>query len=153
MNGQVSLLNKKLSEQPEKKTSGVKVYIEDADGNSYSTRLTSDAMTIEDAILQAVRNFNKNIHAELPENPHLFELYAAKNGKKDTGLPSFEKSQPLNKVGKERFFLVCLSKEFRLLSNQSLPSVKPFSMDMGGDKEKKEESVSEKGGFCFCGGW
>jgi hypothetical protein len=67
MNGQVSLLNKKLSEQPEKKSAGVKVYIEDADGNSYSTRLAPEvAATIEDAILQAVRNFNHNIHAELP---------------------------------------------------------------------------------------
>jgi hypothetical protein len=66
MNGQVSLLNKKLSEQPEKKSAGIKVYIEDADGNSYSTRVGPEAVTIEDAIVFAVRNFNKNIHAELP---------------------------------------------------------------------------------------
>lgn len=72
MNGQVSLLNKKLSEQPEKKTSGVKVYIEDADGNSYSTRLGPEAITIEDAIVHAVRNFNRNIHAELPEAPEMY---------------------------------------------------------------------------------
>lgn len=153
MNGQISLLNKKLSEQPEKKATGVKVYIEDADGNSYSTRIGPEAVTIEDAILQAVRNFNRNIHADLPETPELYELFAAKNGKKDTGLPSFEKSQPVGKVGKERFFLVCLSKDFRLLSNQTLPSLKPRSMEIGNEKEKREESTIEKSGFCFCGGW
>jgi hypothetical protein len=59
----------------------------------------------------------------------------------------------VGKVGKERFFLVCLSKDIRLLSNQTLPSVKPRSMEIGSEKEKREESNSEKGGFCFCGGW
>lgn len=89
----------------------------------------------------------------MPESAELYELYAAKNGKKDTGLPSFEKSQPVGKVGKERFFLVCLSKDFRMLSNQTLPSVKPRSMDIGSEKERRQESNAEKGGFCFCGGW
>jgi hypothetical protein len=103
--------------------------------------------------LQAIKHFNSNIHAQLPENPQLFELYAAKNGKKDTGLPSFEKSQSISKVGKEKFFLVCLSKEFRLMSNQSLSTIKTISVEISGEKTKKVESGSEKGGFCFCGGW
>lgn len=62
-------------------------------------------ITIGDAILQAVKQFNHNIQAHLPENIKFYELYAAKNGKKDTGLPSFEKTQPIKKVGKEKFYL------------------------------------------------
>lgn len=47
MNNQISLLNKKMSEaQPEKKGSSFKVYIEDSEGNTYSTKLTQDLSTI-----------------------------------------------------------------------------------------------------------
>jgi hypothetical protein len=47
MNNQVSLLNKKISEaQPEKKGQSLKVYIEDAEGNTYSTKLNQDVTTI-----------------------------------------------------------------------------------------------------------
>ncbi len=64
MNNQVSLLNKKISEaQTDKKTPNFKVYIEDAEGNSYSTKLSEDVSTIEDAIVQSIKNFNKNINA------------------------------------------------------------------------------------------
>lgn len=89
-NNQISLLNKKMSEaQPEVKGKSYKVYVEDNEGNSYSTKLSGEINTIQDAILGAVRNFNKNIHSSFPENAQFYELYAAKNGKKDTGLPSF----------------------------------------------------------------
>lgn len=74
-NNQVSLLNKKMSEMKEttieKKTS-YKVYIEDQSGNSYSTKLSDDILTINDAIVQAVKQFNHNIQANLPENPKYY---------------------------------------------------------------------------------
>jgi hypothetical protein len=63
----------------------------------------------------------------------MYELYAAKNGKKDTGLPSFEKHQPIYKVGKEKFFLVCLCKNFDLLLNQSLSMIKTGTLNISED--------------------
>lgn len=102
MNNQVSLLKKKLSETPKhsQKTHPYKVYIEDQDGNTYSTKLHGYVETIEDAILLAIVNFNHNLNAGLPQNPELYELYVAKNCKRDTGLPSLEKTQPIQRVGK-----------------------------------------------------
>jgi hypothetical protein len=140
MNGQISLLNKKLSEAPttSSKTS-YKVYIEGDNGSVYSTKLHSEVETVNDAISQAIKNFNQNLKSNLPHNIDLYELYAAKNGKRDTGLPSFEKTQPLSKVGKERFFLVCLAKDVRLLSSESLISSKAMEMKFE-EKSKKGES-------------
>jgi hypothetical protein len=88
--GNVSLLNNKMTQViPAKKTPVYKVYIEDAEGSSYSTRLSSEVVTIDDAITEAISNFNRNLGADLPIGSHLYELYACKNGKRDTGLPSF----------------------------------------------------------------
>ena len=71
-NNQVSLLNKKMSEiQVEKKIS-YKVYIEDDNGNSYSTKLSDDVITINDAIIQSVKQFNQNMKTNLPNNPQLY---------------------------------------------------------------------------------
>lgn len=150
----VSLLNKKLSQTANNpnKTNSYKVYIEDVDGNTYSTKLHSDVETINDLIIEAVSRFNNNLNAGLPLNPDLYELYAAKNCKRDTGLPSFEKTQPIERVGKDRFFLVCLSRDCRFLSEQSFSSVKPISIDFE-PKIKKLESGKEKASFCICGGW
>ena len=90
LEGHVSLLNKKISQvSPAKKSASYKVYIEDPEGKSFSTKLSADVTTIGDAIAEAVSNFNHNLGVELPLGTHLYELYAAKNGKKDTGLPSF----------------------------------------------------------------
>jgi len=51
MNGQVSLLNKKLSEAPTQQTTPhYKVYIEDENGKVYSTKLHPELATINDAI-------------------------------------------------------------------------------------------------------
>jgi hypothetical protein len=73
MNGQVSLLNKKLSEAPqEKKLPSYKVYIEDDNGTSYSTKLHNDVETVNDAIMQAVSNFNHNLNAHLPQESALY---------------------------------------------------------------------------------
>lgn len=44
---QISLLNKKMSEaQPEVKGKSYKVYVEDNEGNSYSTKLSGEINTI-----------------------------------------------------------------------------------------------------------
>ena len=46
-NNQISLLNKKMSEaQPEVKGKSYKVYVEDNEGNSYSTKLSGEINTI-----------------------------------------------------------------------------------------------------------
>ncbi len=59
---QVSLLNKKISEaQTDKKACNFKVYIEDSEGNSYSTKLSEEVNTIEEAIVQSIKNFNKTL--------------------------------------------------------------------------------------------
>lgn len=74
MNIPVSLLNKKLSQTPSnpQHTNSYKVYIEDTDGNTYSTKLHSEVETIKDLILEAVSRFNHNLNAGLPTNPDLY---------------------------------------------------------------------------------
>lgn len=140
MSTQVSLLNKQLSEIPTANSQPhYKVYIEDDRGSVYSTKLSGSVETVNDAISQAIKNFNHNLHVNLPNDTALYELYAAKNGKRDTGLPSFEKKQPLSNVGKERFFLVFADKKVRVLSGESLNSVKTLEMNFDG-KSKKAES-------------
>jgi hypothetical protein len=83
----VSLLYKKLSEVQPNRVQSFKVYIEDHEGRSYSTKVKS-GQTVEEAIGEAVLNFNRDLEAGLPEDPSLYELYPAKAGRKDTGLPA-----------------------------------------------------------------
>lgn len=70
----VSLLNKKLSQTPNEphKSNSYKVYIEDVDGNTYSTKLHSEVETINDLIIEAVSRFNHNLNAGLPLNADLY---------------------------------------------------------------------------------
>ena len=90
----VSLLKKDLTEVSTiKKTSPYKVYIEDHDGSTYSTKIPADVQTVEDAIIAAIKKFNQNLGAGLKLNPNFYELYVAKNGRRDSGLPSLEKNQ------------------------------------------------------------
>lgn len=73
MDGHISLLNKKLSEAPsDTKTPNYKVYIEDDSGSVYSTKLYEEVETINDAISQAIKNFNHNLNIDLP---HEISLY------------------------------------------------------------------------------
>jgi hypothetical protein len=73
MNGNISLLNKKLSEATsDKKSSQYKVYIEDDNGSVYSTKLHEEVETINDAVLQAIKNFNKNLNTDLPHDISLY---------------------------------------------------------------------------------
>jgi hypothetical protein len=68
----VSLLNNKMAQViPAKKIPVYKVYIEDAEGSSYSTRLSSEVVTIDDAITEAISNFNRNLATDLPIGSHL----------------------------------------------------------------------------------
>lgn len=60
--------------------------------------------------MEAVKKFNNNLGAGLTANPDLYELYVAKGGRRDSGLPSLEKGQSIEKVGRGKFFLVCLQK-------------------------------------------
>ena len=68
-NNQVSLLNKKMSEMTVEKKLTYKIYMQDLNGKSYSTRLNEDVVSINDAIIQAIKQFNQNINAHLPTNP------------------------------------------------------------------------------------
>jgi cold shock CspA family protein len=91
---------------------------------------------VEDVILEAVKKFNNNLGAGLTPNPDLYELYVAKGGRRDSGLPSLEKGQSIEKVGRGKFFLVCLQKDNRLESVHSLQSLKSVGMEF--DKKIKK---------------
>jgi hypothetical protein len=54
-----------------KKTPIYKVYIEDAEDSFYSTRLSSEVVTINNAITEVISNFNRNLAEDLPIVSHL----------------------------------------------------------------------------------
>ena len=51
-----------------KKNNHYRIYIEDVDGTVYSTKLSRYVETVDDAIKQALKNFNNNLGASLSLN-------------------------------------------------------------------------------------
>jgi hypothetical protein len=65
-NNNISLLNKKISERSNLNSyKNYKVYIEDKEGNIFSTKISPEAVSVIEAIQESIKNFNIQYNADL----------------------------------------------------------------------------------------